>query len=98
MENEFSRSFSTLQGTSAREKYGEFIASYLLLKKFMSGSLFMSLEILFTVKLLVTLVSYIRSAKKFGEEFILPFHSQLIFYRLTLLRKKLYLISSIGTA
>ena len=38
-ENEFSRSFSTLQGTSAREKYGEFTASYLLLKKFMSGSL-----------------------------------------------------------
>ena len=38
-ENEFSRSFSTLQGTSAREKYGEFTALYLLLKKFMFGSL-----------------------------------------------------------
>ena len=38
-ENEFSRSFSTLQGTSARDKYDEFTASYLLLKKFMSGSL-----------------------------------------------------------
>ena len=36
MENEFSRSFSTLQGTSAWEKYDGFTASYLLLKKFMS--------------------------------------------------------------
>ena len=38
-ENKFSRSFCTLQGTSAREKYGEFTSSYLSLKKFISGLL-----------------------------------------------------------